>query len=160
MRHSLTQLPIVLAAAVCATVSTAASAAERSLVGTLTCIAEVTQNPGVVPHPWKLACAFEPATGKVQHYSGSVADPGPKPRAAGKAFLVWNVFAAMPEVGPGVLAGGMLVGTYKEGRRGGNTLIGGRDQAFLLQPLGEPARQGGVNIASRVSAVRLELPKV
>jgi hypothetical protein len=144
---------MVLIIAACTTVS--ATAAEKSLVGTLTCTAEAAESSGVTPHDWSISCAFEPAKGKIQHYAGSIADPGPEPRRAGKAFLVWNVFAAVPDVGSG-----MLVGTYKETTGRGGSLIGGRDQAFLLQPLGEPARQGGINIASKVSAVRLELPKV
>jgi hypothetical protein len=150
----LTQLLLLVTAAI--TFSTTAMAMERSLVGTLTCTAEVAQSAEAVTPAWRLSCAFEPATGKVQRYAGAIADPGPKPRAAGKAFLVWSVFAAAPEV-----ASGMLVGTYTESRSGGgNSLVGGRGQAFLLQPLGESAQQGGINIASRVSKVRLELPNV
>jgi hypothetical protein len=128
-------------------------AAAPSLVGMLKCTAEVVQ--GQTARDWKIDCAFEPVKGQVQHYAGAINDPGTAPRETGKAFLVWNVLADAPE-----LQSGMLVGTYKESKAAVNGLIGGRNEAIVLQAAVGPNPQEDINLAPRVSMIRLELPKV
>ena len=129
------------------------AAAAPSLVGMLKCTAEVVQ--GQAARDWKIDCAFEPVKGQVQHYAGAINDPGAEPRQTGKAFLVWNVLAAGAEV-----QSGMLVGTYQQGKAVVNGLIGGRNDAIVLQAAVGPNPQEGINLAPRVSTIRLELPKV
>jgi Protein of unknown function (DUF992) len=132
--------------------SAPASAAE-SLLGTLKCTAEVAKGDKSEVRDWKIECAFEPVKGQPQHYAGAINDPGAAPRESGKAFLVWNVLAAAPEV-----QSGMLVGSYKAS--GADGLVGGRNGDLILRPLTGPGQQEGINLAPRVSEIKLELPKV
>jgi hypothetical protein len=135
----------------------AAPAAGQSLVGTLKCTAEAAQAGKTEARAWKVTCTFDPVNGQEQHYTGAINNPGVAPREAGKAFLVWNVLAAKPEV-----QSAMLVGTYQESKAGANALVGGRNEAIVLQPVNapDPDRQGDINVAPRVSVMELELPKI
>ena len=144
----------ILAGALCLGALLSAPASAQSLVGTLKCTADVVK-ANQPSRDWKLACAFEPVKGQVQHYAGAINDPGRAPRETGKAFLVWNVLAQTAEVEPSV-----LVGTYKEGKAGANGLVGGQNGAILLQAAAGPNPQDGVNVAPRVNAMQLELPRV
>jgi hypothetical protein len=137
-----------------ATLASSPAAAAPSLVGMLKCTAEVAQG-GQAARDWRIDCAFEPVKGQVQHYAGAINDPGTAPRETGKGFLVWNVLAAAPE-----MESGMLVGTYREGKPASNGLVGGRNDTIVLQAAVGPNQQDGINIAPRVTMIRLELPKV
>jgi ribosomal protein L1 len=146
-------LPLrVLAVAAVASAVPAAPAAAQTLVGTLKCTAEIAQGAEAAARDWKLSCAFEQASGSVQHYAGAIKEAGPMPRV-GKALFVWNVVAAVPEV-----KSGMLVGTYKESKPGANMLIGGLKEAILLQPA-EPSQEGDGGVIPRVRLIQLELPR-
>jgi len=129
------------------------AAAAPSLVGTLTCTAEVAPSAAKTSG-WKLSCAFEQAgTTSVQHYSGEITGLDQAERAAGKALLVWTVLAA---TAPAETAN--LVGVYKTTQDAGlpaQSLIGGRDQTIVLQPIAD----GEQNIAPSVRLLQLELPK-
>ena len=144
----------LMAAAACVATLAPARAAAPTLAGMLKCTAEVAQAGETATRNWKVACAFEPVKGQVQHYVGAINDPGTAPRETGKAFLVWNVLTAAPDV-----PSGMLVGTYK-GKAGTKGLVGGRKGAVVLEPVTGPNQDDGINVAPRVSAIQLELPNV
>lgn len=137
-----------------AAVSADRAAAAPTLVGTLTCTAEIAPTPARNSSGWKLSCAFEQAgTTAVQHYGGEITGMDQAERAAGKALLVWTVLA---ETAPAETAN--LVGVYKTTQDAGlpaQSLIGGRDQTIVLQPIAD----GEQNVAPAVRLMQLELPK-
>ncbi len=58
----------LLALAACAGAAFTAPAAAQSLVGKLTCTADVTRGEArSAERDWKMTCAFEQASGQVQH---------------------------------------------------------------------------------------------
>ena len=144
----------LMAAAACVATLAPARAAAPSLAGTLKCTAEVARAGETAARDWKVACAFEPVKGQVQHYVGAINDPGTAPGETGKAFLVWNVLIAGPEV-----QSGMLAGAYKGGNAATKGLVGGRNGAVVLEPVTGPNQDDDINMAARVSAIQLELPR-
>jgi hypothetical protein len=129
--------------------------AEPSLVGTLTCTAEPAPAAKKDIGGWKLSCAFEQtSTASVQHYGGEITGLDQGTRTAGaKALLVWTVLAGKA---PADTAN--LVGVYKtaaDQKLPAQSLIGGRDQTIILQPLADAEQ----NIAPSVQLMQLELPK-
>jgi hypothetical protein len=129
--------------------------AAPSLVGTLTCTAEAAPSEAKQLGGWKLSCAFEQAgTTGVQHYGGEITglDQGTRTTGA-KALLVWNVLA-----GAAPRSTANLVGVYKttdDSALPAQSLIGGRDQTIILQPVADAEQ----NIAPSVQLMQLELPK-
>lgn len=129
--------------------------AAASLVGTLTCTAEPAPAEKKDLGGWKLSCAFEQAgTASVQHYGGEITglDQGTRTTGA-KALLVWTVLA-----GAGPADSANLVGVYKttiDEKLPAQSLIGGRDQTIILQPLADAEQ----NVAPAVQLMQLELPK-
>ena len=129
--------------------------AAPSLVGTLTCTAEAAPSEAKQLGGWKLSCAFEQAgTTSVQHYGGEITglDQGTRTTGA-KALLAWTVLAGAP---PRNTAN--LVGVYKttdDAALPAQSLIGGRDQTIILQPIADAEQ----NIAPSVQLMQLELPK-
>jgi Protein of unknown function (DUF992) len=129
--------------------------AAPALVGTLTCTAEAAPSETKQLGGWKLSCAFAQAgTTSVQHYGGEITglDQGTR-TTGGKALLVWTVLAGAP---PRNSAN--LVGVYKTTDDAGlpaQSLIGGRDQTIILQPVADAEQ----NIAPSVQLMQLELPK-
>lgn len=129
--------------------------AAPSLVGTLTCTAEAAPSEVKQLGGWKLSCAFEQTgTKTVQHYGGEITGLDKSTRTAGaKALLVWNVLA-----GDAPRNTANLVGVYKTTEdKGlpGQSLVGGRDQTIILQPIADAEQ----NIAPSVQLMQLELPK-
>lgn len=129
--------------------------AEPSLVGTLTCTAEAAPSEVKQLGGWKLSCAFEQAgTTSVQHYGGEISGLDQATRTTGgKALLVWTVLAGSP---PRNTAN--LVGVYKTTDNAAlpaQSLIGGRDQTIILQPIADAEQ----NVAPSVQLMQLELPK-
>jgi hypothetical protein len=129
--------------------------AAPSLVGTLTCMAEAAPSQAKQLGGWKLSCAFEQAgTTTVQHYGGEITGIDQGTRTAGaKALLVWTVLAG---AAPGNTAN--LVGVYKTTDNAAlpaQSLIGGRDQTIILQPVADSE----ANIAPSVQLMQLELPR-
>jgi len=130
------------------------ASAAPALVDTLTCTAEVAPSATRHASGWKLSCAFEQAgTTSVQRYSGEITGLDQAERAAGKALLVWTVLAA---IAPAETAN--LVGVYKTTNDAGlpaQSLIGGRDQTIVLQPIAD----GEQSMTPAVRLMQLELPK-
>ena len=129
--------------------------AAPSLVGTLTCTAEAAPSQAKQLGGWKLSCAFEQAgTATVQHYGGEITGLDQGTRTSGaKALLVWTVLAG---AAPRDTAN--LVGVYKTTDNAAlpaQSLIGGRDQTIILQPIAEAEQ----NIAPSVQLMQLDLPK-
>ena len=129
--------------------------AAPSLVGTLTCTAEAAPSEAKQLGGWKLSCAFaQEGTSSVQHYGGEITGLDKGTRTAGaKAFLVWTVLA-----GTASRDTANLVGVYKTTDNAAlpaQSLIGGRDQTIILQPVADAEQ----NIAPSVQLMQLELPK-
>lgn len=129
--------------------------AAPSLVGTLTCTAEAAPSEAKQLGGWKLSCAFEQeGTTAVQHYGGEITglDQGMRTTGA-KALLVWTVLAG---TAPRETAN--LIGVYKttdDAALSAQSLIGGRDQTIILQPVADSEQ----NLAPSVQLMQLELPK-
>ena len=142
-------------AAIAALTSGPTARAAPSLVGTLTCTAEAAPSDVKQLGGWKLSCAFEQAgTTGTQHYGGEITGLDQSTRTAGaKALLVWNVLAGET---PRKTAN--LVGVYKttaDSALPARSLIGGRDQTIILQPVADAEQ----NIAPSVQLMQLDLPK-
>jgi Protein of unknown function (DUF992) len=127
--------------------------AAPSLVGTLTCTAEPAPSDPKQIGGWKLSCAFhQEGTKTAQQYSGEISGLDQGTRLAAKALLVWTVLSAKN------LETANLVGVYKttnDATLPAQSLIGGRDQAIVLQPVAD----AGQNILPAVHLLQLELPK-
>jgi len=129
--------------------------AAPSLVGTLTCTAEAAPSEAKQFGGWKLSCAFSQAgTASVQQYGGEITGLDQGTRSTGaKALLVWTVLAG---AAPQNTAN--LVGVYKtteDAALPAQSLIGGRDQTIILQPVADAEQ----NLAPSVQLMQLDLPK-
>jgi hypothetical protein len=142
-------------AALAALSSGPGATAAPALVGTLTCTAEAAPGDAKQLGGWKLSCSFEQTgTTTVQHYGGEITGLDQGTRTSGaKALLVWTVLAG---TAPRDTAN--LVGVYKttqDAALPAQSLIGGRDQTIILQPIADADQ----NIAPSVQLMQLELPK-
>ena len=147
---------VLIGLAVLGTLSSGPGAeAAPALVGTLTCTAEAAPSDVKQLGGWRLSCAFEQqGTTTVQHYGGEITGLDQSTRTAGaKALLVWTVLAG---AAPRDTAN--LVGVYKttdDAALPAQSLIGGRDQTIILQPIADADQ----NLAPSVQLMQLELPK-
>lgn len=127
-----------------------------SQIGTLAC--DLSGGVGlIVTSSQTMTCQFQPASGRVETYTGSVRRFGLDIGIVTSARMVWTVVASVRRAAPGALAG-TYVGVSAEGTVGvgvgANVLVGGSDNAFSLQPLSLQT-QGGLNIAAGVSELVL-----
>jgi hypothetical protein len=148
------RLWLSLAAVVATGLASLPASSAPTLVGTLACTAEPA--PAQASEPgWQVACAFERAgTGSIQQYRGEIAGLDQAARLSGKVLLTWSVLAAAS-----AHETSNLVGVYTLADDKGlpeRSLVGGRDQSIVLQPLSSPEQRA----APPIDMIKLELPKV
>jgi hypothetical protein len=102
-------------------------------------------------------CTFVSASGRKEHYSGSIGKLGIDIGVTSKSYIKWAVFA------PGNIKRGALAGTYVGGSAeatvgvglGANVLVGGFKKSIALQPVSIQG-QTGLNVAAGVSSLTLK----
>jgi hypothetical protein len=139
----------------CAAMVPAAHAA-KPIVGTLTCKGKGTVGM-ILGSKESLRCTYKPANGgQVEHYRATITKIGLDIGVKGSSTLIWSVLGSTD------FAHGALVGDYTGVSAeaavaigaGANALVGGSNNAVVLQPLSVQG-QTGVNIAIGVSQLQL-----
>ena len=148
--------PVVIVLLLATTVS--ANVPERTNIGTLTCTATTTKRI-TKPVLRKLSCSFEGVGDAAKRvYAGEIIHRGPNVTMRAEEVLIWNVWRTGDSPKPGSLLGkyfGIREDDPSQPGLGANTLIGGKDQALLLEPVVNPgARDADVNV---LTVVELEL---
>ena len=152
------RIPCVAAVAATLIMATAPASAQGAIeVGGLTC-----RSPGgvgfVIGAVLNFDCAFVPSTGAPpQHYMATVRRIGVDLGFTQNVELGWVVFAPTGVVHPGDLAGdygGVGAGASFGIGVGANAMIGGSNNAFMLQPLSGQA-QAGLNVAAGLTGLEL-----
>ncbi len=155
MPKAFRMFPVVAAATLAVPLlSTPAQALMK--VGVLTC--HVDGGTGAVVYSRKpLRCTFRSASGREEHYVGTITKVGLDIGETTGTSLMWNVFA------PGSTKRGALAGTYVGASAqatlgsgvGANVLVGGFRKSITLQPVSLTA-QTGLNVAAGVAGLTLE----
>ena len=151
----------IIAAAICALTVGEANAQDRSRAGVLSCTTGV--GIGLILGSTKsIDCVFNPeGPASPQKYTGRLNKIGLDIGITGGTVIKWWVFggarSGAPSVPYGALAG-RWGGVSAEGTLGlgvgGNVLVGGTNEAYVLQPLSVQG-QVGLNIALGVSGLTL-----
>jgi hypothetical protein len=150
--------PITAAVALAAVIAaSAAEAQERVQAGTLSC--DISAGIGLIIGSRRgVSCLFTPAGPAPQEfYQGAFSKFGLDIGATAGGQMVWAVWSATTNWGPGALAG-EYVGASAEASvfagLGANVLIGGSNRTFALQPLSIQG-QIGLNLALGIADLTL-----
>ena len=105
-----------------------------------------------------MKCKFKPLGGGPEdHYTGSIDEVGISLGATAGGILVWSVISDQNGVPQGALQGrytGLSANASVGVGLGENILVGGNNQAFMLQPTSYEG-QVGLNVAAGVTTVTL-----
>jgi|SRR5271165_844096 len=125
-------------------------------VGTLTC--NVASGWGFVFGSSRaLRCNFASASGRTEHYAGSIQRFGVDIGFTQAGVLIWTVLAPTSNLAPGALAGNFVgaTGSATVGvGAGANVLVGGSNRTISLQPLSFEGSTG-LNVAAGIGAISL-----
>ena len=152
-------LKSLVALASLAVVTTAATGSATAKSGTNVGVLDCTIAAGVgliIISSQEVSCAFKPAKGQTQNYSGSITKLGLEIGVTGESFVKWVVFA------PGSVDRGALAGDYGGGSAeatigvglGANVLVGGLKESIALQPVSVQG-QTGLNLAVGIAGLKL-----
>lgn len=125
-------------------------------VGTLTCNV-AGGGSFIVGSTKSLDCKFTGLSGKSEHYRGSISKIGLDLGVTGGGVIVWTVFAAAQDLGPGALAGsysGLGAEAAVGIGAGAKVLVGGSQRSISLQPLSVQGNTG-LNVAIAVETMTL-----
>lgn len=148
-----------LAGALCALVMTVSMAkADNVQAGFLHC--DVSAGVGLFfTEKQAMKCVFKPLGGGPEDfYTGNIQEVGIALGGTEKGVLIWSVLSAQKGVPAGALAGKYtgLGANASVGVGGGeNVLLGGNNQAFMLQPSSYEG-QVGLNLAVGVTTITLQ----
>jgi hypothetical protein len=148
-----------LAGGLCALVMTAGMAqADNVQAGFLHC--DVSAGVGLFfTEKQAMNCVFKPLGGGPEDfYTGNIQEVGIALGGTEKGVLIWSVLSAQKGVPAGALAGKYtgLGANASVGVGGGeNVLLGGNNQAFMLQPASYEG-QVGLNLAVGVTTITLQ----
>ena len=159
MKNSFALKSLVVSASL-AVVMTAATGSATAKSGTNVGVLDCTIAAGVgliLGSSKKISCAFTPAKGQTQNYSGSITKLGLDVGVTGESYVKWVVFA------PGSVDRGALAGSYGGGSAeatigvglGANVLVGGLEKSIALQPVSVQG-QTGLNLAVGIAGLKLE----
>jgi len=148
-----------LTGGLCALVMTAGmSQADNVQAGFLHC--DVSAGVGLFfTEKQAMKCVFKPLGGGPEDfYTGNIQEVGIALGGTEKGVLIWSVLSAQKGVPAGALAGKYtgLGANASVGVGGGeNVLLGGNNQAFMLQPASYEG-QVGLNLAVGVTTITLQ----
>jgi hypothetical protein len=136
----------------------AVAAAGQFKIGVLTCQAGVEVGL-LITSGERIRCSFVPDAHGTEHYHGRIRKYGLDVGVTAASVIIWAVLAVEGTAyRPGALAG-TYAGASAEATAalglGANILVGGGDNAFILQPLSIQG-QAGLNLAVGVSILHLE----
>lgn len=137
---------------------TPANAAEKLRTGILDC--DVSAGVGLIfSEKQTMTCVFKPLGGGApDHYTGKIEEVGIALGETAGGVLVWSVVSDQKGVPAGALAGkyqGLSADASLGVGLGENVLLGGSNQAFMLQPTSYEG-QVGLNLAAGVTTVTLQ----
>lgn len=104
-----------------------------------------------------LHCTYQPTSGDMERYTGSIDKLGVDIGYRGAGILVWQVWSPAAQMKPGSLEGtygGVQASAAVGGGVGANVLVGGSNNAFSLQPVSVEG-QTGLNLAAGVGQITL-----
>lgn len=135
----------------------AVDAQEAVRFGVLTC--DISAGIGLIfTEKQKLGCTYTPDNGgAIDIYSGSIEEVGIELGETSGGHLTWLVFSAQKGVPKGALAGtyvGLSANASLGAGLGANSLNGGFERSFMLQPYSVQT-QTGVNVAAGIAKVTL-----
>jgi hypothetical protein len=141
-----------------AMMANAASADDQIKAGFLHC--DVSAGIGLFfTEKQSMKCNFKPlGSGLEDFYTGTIQEVGIALGGTEKGVLIWSVVSAKKGVPAGALAGQYtgLGANASVGVGGGeNVLVGGNNQAFMLQPASYEG-QVGLNLAVGVTTITLQ----
>lgn len=154
-RHATRKALVIGLAAILALVAGPARA-DHIEVGVLGCVAGPSGGI-IVMTEQQLACTFQPTSGPSQTYVGTVRKFGLDVGVTGGTVISWAVIAEEGDFDPGALAGeylGVSADASLGAGAGVNVLLGGSNQAFVLQPV---SIQGDIGVEIAVGITDLEL---
>jgi len=126
-------------------------------LGTLTCHVESGWGYVLVSSK-QMRCDYEGASGRTDHYVGSISKFGVDIGYTRGATLVWGVVAPTFDVGPGALQGDYMGATASAtviDGVGANALVGGLDRSVALQPVSIEGNTGYFDVAAGVGEMHL-----
>jgi hypothetical protein len=135
------------------------SAADKLRTGILDC--DVSAGFGLIfSEKQTMTCTFKPLLGggQIDHYTGKIEEVGIALGETAGGILVWSVVSDQKSVPGGALAGrykGLSADASLGLGLGENVLLGGSNQAFMLQPTSYEG-QVGLNLAAGVTTVTLQ----
>lgn len=134
------------------------NAAEKLRTGILDC--DVSAGVGLIfSEKQTMSCVFKPLEGgPTDHYTGKIEEVGIALGETAGGVLVWSVVSDQKGVPRGALAGkykGLSADASLGIGLGENVLLGGSNQAFMLQPTSYEG-QVGLNVAAGVTTVTLQ----
>ncbi|MEO1199868.1 MAG: DUF992 domain-containing protein [Pseudomonadota bacterium] len=140
------------------TVSNPATAQVRVETGVLECTVQGATS-FIIGSSRDLVCRFTTSDGRVESYVGSVNRFGIDIGMTNEGRLGWAVLAPSVDVAPGALAGvygGLSAEAAIGVGAGANALIGGSNDAIVLQPISVQATEGAI-LALGIAAMDLRL---
>jgi hypothetical protein len=105
----------------------------------------------------EVTCAFSPARGQADRYTGEIKRYGVDIGFTSSAVMLWAVLASSADLRPGALAGtyaGVSAAATAGVGAGANILVGGSNRGITLQPLSIEGNRG-LNIALGVGELTL-----
>lgn len=134
------------------------NAADKLRTGLLDC--DVSAGIGLIfTEKQTMSCVFKPlGGGPSDHYTGKIEEVGIALGETAGGVLVWSVISDQKGVPGGALAGkykGISADASLGLGLGENILLGGSNQAFMLQPTSYEG-QVGLNLAAGVTTVTLQ----
>ena len=134
------------------------NAADKLKTGILDC--DVSAGVGLIfSEKQTMKCVFNPlGGGPSDHYTGKIEEVGIALGETAGGVLVWSVVSDQKGVPNGALAGkyqGLSADASLGVGLGENVLLGGSNQAFMLQPTSYEG-QVGLNLAAGVTTVTLQ----
>lgn len=135
------------------------NAGDKLRTGILDC--DVSAGVGLIfTEKQTMTCTFKPLLGggQIDHYTGKIEEVGIALGATTQGILVWSVVSDQKSVPNGALAGkykGLSADASVGLGLGENILLGGSNQAFMLQPTSYEG-QVGLNLAAGVTTVTLQ----
>lgn len=104
--------------------------AQRTLIGNLMCTAAPSE-----AGERKIECRLHSSDGQSAKYQGTIQRLGKAPRANEQLVFNWSVIGSSSNIDVGSLEGRYLQTPGKEGSAFPANLVGGKDNAIILQPL-------------------------
>ncbi len=119
-----------LATTLLALTSACPANAQRTLIGNLMCTAAPSQ-----AGERKIECRLHSSDGQSAKYQGTIQRLGKVPRANEQLVFNWSVLGSTSKIDVGSLEGRYLQTPGKAGSAFPANLVGGKDNAIVMQPL-------------------------